>query len=45
MLRRGEIFAAAGSYGFDRSHDVQARTPVEGIVAAIDALRGFNGDG
>ena len=35
MLRRGEIFAAAGGYGFGRIQDVQARTPVESIVAAM----------
>jgi hypothetical protein len=45
MLADGEIFAAAGGYGFDRIHDVQARTSVEYIVAAIDAVHGFNGDG
>jgi hypothetical protein len=26
-------------------HNVQARTPVEDIVAAIDAVHEFNGDG
>jgi hypothetical protein len=45
MLARGEIFAAAGGYGFERIHMVQARTSVERIVAAIGAGHGFNGDG
>jgi hypothetical protein len=45
ILGRREIFAAAGGYGFNTIRNVQARTPVESIVAAIDAVHQFNGDG
>jgi uroporphyrinogen-III decarboxylase len=45
VLRRCEIFAVAGGYVFNTIHNVQARTPVENIVAAIDAVHEFNGDG
>jgi uroporphyrinogen-III decarboxylase len=43
VLRRCEIFAPGGGYVFNAIHNVQARTPVENIVAMVDAVREFNG--
>lgn len=43
VLRRCEIFAPGGGFVFNAIHNVQARTPVENIVAMIDALHEFNG--
>jgi hypothetical protein len=43
VLRRCEIFARNGGYVFNSIHNIQARTPVENIVAMIDAVREFNG--
>jgi hypothetical protein len=44
VLRRCEIFAPGGGFVFNAIHNVQARTPVENIVAMIDAVHEFNGD-
>jgi uroporphyrinogen-III decarboxylase len=43
VLRRCEIFAPGGGFVFNTIHNVQARTPVENIVAMIDAVHEFNG--
>ena len=43
VLRRCEIFAPGGGFVFDAIHNVQARTPVENIVAMLDAVHEFNG--
>ena len=43
VLRRCEIFSADGGFVFDAIHNVQALTPVENIVAMVDAVREFNG--
>jgi len=43
VLRRCEIFAPAGGFVFNAIHNVQAKTPVENIVAMIDAVHEFNG--
>jgi len=43
VLRRCEIFAPGGGFVFNSIHNVQARTPVENIVAMIDAVHSFNG--
>ena len=43
VLRRCEIFAQGGGFVFNAIHNVQARTPVENIVAMIDAVHEFNG--
>ena len=43
VLRRCEVFAAGGGFVFNSIHNVQARTPVENIVAMIDAVHEFNG--
>jgi len=44
VLRRCEIFAPGGGFVFNTVHNVQAGTPVENIVAMIDAVQEFNGD-
>lgn len=45
VLRRCEIFAPGGGFVFNSIHNVQAETPVENIVAMIDAVHEFNGRG
>ena len=44
VLERLEIFAPDGGYIFNSIHIVQCGTPVENIVAMIDAVHEFNGD-
>lgn len=39
VLRHAAIFSRGGGYVFNAVHNVQARTPVENIVAMFDALR------
>lgn len=41
VLRRCEIFARGGGFVFNSIHNVQAGTPVENIVAMIDAVHEF----
>jgi hypothetical protein len=43
VLRRCEAFAPGGGFVFNTIHNVQARTPAENIVSAIDAVHEFNG--
>ena len=43
VLERCRIFSDGGGFVFNAIHNVQARTPVENIVAMIDAVREFNG--
>lgn len=43
VLRRCETFAPGGGFVFTTIHNVQARTPLENIVSAIDAVHEFNG--
>jgi hypothetical protein len=43
VLERCEIFAQGGGFVFNAIHNIQARTPVENIVAMIDAVHEFNG--
>jgi hypothetical protein len=43
VLRRCEVFAPDGGFVFNTIHNIQAQTPVENIVAMIDAVREFNG--
>ena len=45
VLRRCEIFSRGGGYIFNTIHNVQASTPIENVVAAIDAVHDFNGIG
>ena len=39
VLRRCEIFAPGGGFVFNTIHNIQAGTPVENILAMVDALR------
>ena len=43
VLQRCEIFSEGGGFVFDSIHNVQACTPIENIVAMIDAVKEFNG--
>lgn len=43
VLRRCEVFAQNGGFVFSTIHNIQARTPIENIIAMIDAVREFNG--
>ncbi len=42
VLKRCEIFGRDGGFVFNAIHNVQANTPLENIVAMIEALREFN---
>ena len=44
VLQRCEIFSKNGGFVFNSIHNVQMNTPVENIVAMIDAVKEFNGD-
>ena len=43
VLRRLEIFSKGGGYVFNSIHNIQAGTPVENVVAMLEAVREFNG--
>ncbi len=43
VLERCRIFSKGGGYIFNAIHCVQANTPVENIVAMLDAVKEFNG--
>lgn len=43
VLERCEIFAKGGGYIFNAIHCVQANTPVQNVVAMLDAVTEFNG--
>ena len=43
VLGRCEIFSKNSGFVFNAIHNVQAGTPVENIVAMLDAVREFNG--
>jgi uroporphyrinogen-III decarboxylase len=45
VLRRCEVFSTNGGFVFNSIHNIQAGTPVENIVAMIDAVHEFNGNG
>jgi len=42
VLERCRIFSENGGFVFNAIHNIQARTPVENIVAMIDAVHEFN---
>ena len=44
VLERCEIFSRDGGFVFDSIHNLQALSPVENMVAMIDAVREFNGE-
>jgi Uroporphyrinogen decarboxylase (URO-D) len=43
VIERCSAFSTCGGFVFNTIHNVQARTPVENIVAMIRAVREFNG--
>ena len=43
VLERCEVFSAHGGFVFNAIHNIQAQTPVENVVAMIDAVREFQG--
>lgn len=43
VLNRLEIFSKDGGFIFNTIHNVQAKTPLENIVAVVEAIREFNG--
>ena len=43
VLERCRIFSRKGGFVFNAIHNVQANTPVENVVAMIDAVKEFNG--
>ncbi len=43
VRRRCEIFGRGGGFVFNSVHNVQARTPIENVVALFDTLRRING--
>lgn len=45
VLQRCEIFSPGGGFVFNTVHNIQARTPVENIVAMVDALKEWNRNG
>jgi uroporphyrinogen-III decarboxylase len=43
VLERCRVFSRNGGFVFNAIHNVQANTPVENIVAMIDAVQEFSG--
>ena len=43
VLERCRIFSQGGGFIFNAIHNIQALTPVENVVAMIDAVKSFNG--
>ncbi len=43
-LERCEIFGKDGGFVFNTVHNVQANTPLENLIALIDAVKEFNGE-
>ena len=44
VLKRCEIFSRGGGFVFNAIHNVQAKSPVENVVAMIEAVHEFNGE-
>ncbi len=44
VLRRCDIFARGGGFVFNTVHNIQARTPLENILAMVAAVHEFNGN-
>ena len=44
VLERCEVFSKGGGFVFNAVHNVQANTPIENVVAMIDAVKEFNGE-
>ncbi len=45
VLERCEIFSKRGGFVFDAIHNIQARTPIDNILAMVNAVHEFNGRG
>jgi hypothetical protein len=43
VLKMCEIFSHMGGFVFNTVHNIQATTPVENVIAMLNALRKFNG--
>ena len=43
VLERCRVFSKDGGFIFNTIHNIQARTPVENIVAMLDAIQEFGG--
>jgi uroporphyrinogen-III decarboxylase len=43
VIERCEIFSEGGGFVFNSIHNVLAGTPLENMVAMIDAVKEFNG--
>ena len=43
VMHRCEIFAPNGGFVFNSIHNLQAKTPIENIIAMLDAVKEFNG--
>lgn len=43
VLKTCEIFSRMGGFVFNAVHNIQATTPVENVIAMLNALRKFNG--
>jgi uroporphyrinogen-III decarboxylase len=43
VLRRCEIFAPGGGFVYNTIHNIQALSPIENVVAMVEAVRSFNG--
>ncbi len=44
VLQTCEVFSKDGGFVFNTIHNIQAETPVENVVAMIDAIKEFNGE-
>jgi hypothetical protein len=44
VLERCKIFSKDGGFVFNTIHNIQVNTPIENIVAMIDAVKEFNGE-
>ena len=44
VLARCEVLGKGGGFVFNPVHNVQARTPIENVVAMVGALREYNGE-
>jgi len=44
VLERCEIFAPGGGFIFNAIHNVQALTPINNMIAMIDAVKEYNGN-
>jgi uroporphyrinogen-III decarboxylase len=43
VTERLRAFSPSGGFVFNTIHNIQARTPVENIVAMVEAVHAFNG--